>query len=103
MPDDSDNRLDDSEFEEVIRGLDKEQLRIIIRVETRRFRKPTTLINGLGAQKNELDRVSHNLKKKLATGGTAKDGIIILQGDHREAAKAELVKMGYPDSNIEVQ
>jgi translation initiation factor 1 len=83
--------------------LDKDQVRIIIRVETRKFRKPTTLIIGLPQERGEMERVTHELKKKLATGGSAKEGQIILQGDHREAAKELLVKLGYSASNIEVQ
>jgi translation initiation factor 1 len=83
--------------------LDKDQVRIIIRVETRKFRKPTTLIIGLPQERGEMVRVTHELKKKLATGGSAKEGQIILQGDHREAAKELLVKLGYSASNIEVQ
>jgi translation initiation factor 1 len=83
--------------------LDKDQVRIIIRVETRKFRKPTTLIIGLPQERGEMERVTHELKKKLATGGSAKEGQIILQGDHRVAAKELLVKLGYSASNIEVQ
>jgi translation initiation factor 1 len=50
-----------------------------------------------------MEKVTHELKKKLATGGSAKEGQIILQGDHREAAKELLIKLGYSASNIEVQ
>jgi translation initiation factor 1 len=94
---------DDVEFNDFLQDLDKDQVRIIIRVELRRFRKPTTLISGLPKERNSLEKVSRELKKKLATGGTAKDGLVILQGDHREAAKEILLKLGYSASNIEVQ
>lgn len=90
-------------FNEFLEELDKDQVRIIIRVETRKFRKPTTLISGLPQARGELQKVSHELKKRLATGGSAKEGQIILQGDHREAAKEILVKLGYSAPNIEVQ
>lgn len=93
--------VSNDDFEDYLQDLDKDQVRIIIRVETRRFRKPTTLISGL--PKDSLESVSHELKKKLATGGTAKDGMILLQGDHREAAKQMLLKLGYSGSNMEVQ
>lgn len=98
-----DIREEDLTFGEVLKELDRDQVRIIIREETRRFRKPTTLISGLPTERGELERVAHELKKHLATGGTAKGGQVILQGDHREAAKSLLVKMGYPAENIEVQ
>ncbi len=94
---------DDVDFKDYLQDLDKDQVRIIIRVETRRFRKPTTIISGLPNERGSLEKVSHELKKKLATGGTAKDGLVILQGDHREPAKEILVKLGYSASNIEVQ
>jgi len=58
---------------------------------------------GLPNERGELQRVAQELKKKLATGGTAKDGQVIIQGDKREEAKNILVKMGYSESNIEVQ
>ncbi|MHB8567844.1 MAG: SUI1 family translation initiation factor [Nitrososphaerales archaeon] len=40
------------------------------------------------------------MKKSLSTGGTAKGGIVLLQGDQREKTKEELVKIGYPESSI---
>ncbi|HYB04038.1 MAG TPA: hypothetical protein VED17_06230, partial [Nitrososphaerales archaeon] len=103
VSEDSDKNLEDVAFGDILKELDRDQVRIIIREETRRFRKPTTLIMGLPTERGELQRVAHELKKKLATGGSAKDGQVILQGDKREEAKAILVKMGYSESNIEVQ
>ncbi len=103
MSSDSDKDVEEIAFGDILKELDRDQVRIIIREETRRFRKPTTLIMGLPTERGELDRVAHELKKKLATGGTAKDGQVILQGDKREDAKSLLVKMGYAESNIEVQ
>ncbi|MCL4518622.1 MAG: hypothetical protein M1587_05420, partial [Thaumarchaeota archaeon] len=54
----------------VLNELDREQVRIVIREETRRFKKPTTLIERLPKQKKELRRITRELKKNLATGGT---------------------------------
>ncbi len=90
-------------FKEIIQELEKEESRIVIRLELRKFRKPTTVIEGLSKDENKLRDIAHKLKRALATGGTGKEGIVILQGDHREKAKAELVKMGYSESRIEVQ
>ena len=93
----------EASFKEVIQELEKEESRIVIRLELRKFRKPTTVIEGLSKDENTLRNVAHKLKHLLATGGTGKDGIVLLQGDHRERAKEELVKMGYSESRIEVQ
>jgi translation initiation factor 1 len=38
----------------------------------------------------------------LACGGTAKDGFILLQGDHRDHVKDYLVLKGFNSSSIEV-
>lgn len=94
---------DNPVFDEFLGELDKDQTRIIIRAETRRFAKPTTIVKGLPTERGELERVAHELKKTLATGGSAKDGVIILQGDHRAAVREVLVKLGYSSTNIEVQ
>ncbi len=69
----------------------------------RRFRKPTTMIEGLNLKRAELEKIAQNLKTKLACGGTAKDGYVLLQGDHRESVKEELINMGFNKSSIEVQ
>ena len=92
---------DEPDFDELLGEIDKDQSSIIIRSETRRFSKPTTIIIGLTKENEELEKVARDLKKSLATGGSAKDGMIILQGDLRDASRDLLVKLGY--SNIEVQ
>lgn len=74
-----------------------------MRTEVRRFRKPVTLVRGLQVNEGELLRIAKTLKSKLATGGTAKNGEILVQGDHRENVKTVLVRLGFPESSIEVQ
>lgn len=82
--------------------LAKDSTKIIIRIETRRFRKKGTMIEGLDPKLNNLQGVAKELKNKYACGGTAKDGYIFLQGDHRETIKASLVKLGFSESSIEL-
>lgn len=101
---DRDSDVDDApEFGDILKDLDREESRIVVRLELRKFRKPVTVIEGLPKTGAELEEIGRKLKRSLATGGTAKDGLILLQGDHREKAHEELVKFGYSDSNIEVQ
>ena len=93
---------DEPEFGELVRELDRDNVHITIRGETRRFSKPTTLIQGLPKAKGELQRVTRELKKSLATGGNSKDGVVVLQGDKREEAREMLVKLGYSREQIEL-
>jgi len=83
--------------------LDREETRIVIRLETNRFSKMTTMIEGIDPKLSDIQRIVKDLKSKFACGGTAKDGFILLQGDHRDDAKGYLVKLGFSDSAIEVQ
>jgi len=82
--------------------LDKDSTHIIIRLETRRFRKKGTMIEGLDPKINNLENVGRELKKKYACGGTAKDGYVCLQGDHRDTIKDTLVKLGFAEETIEL-
>ncbi len=83
--------------------LDKEQARIIIRLETRRFSKISTIIEGINAKQSDMPRIVKEFKSTFACGGTMKDGFIMLQGDHRNEVKEYLVKMGFNEQAIEVQ
>ncbi len=69
----------------------------IVRVshETRgRKGKGVTVIKGLGLGADGLALLAKQLKTACGSGGTAKDGVIEIQGDHRETAIAALVKQG---------
>ncbi len=83
--------------------LDKEETRIVIRLEIRRFSKTSNVIEGIDPKLSDMQHIVKELKSKLACGGTAKDGFIMLQGDHREDVKSYLVKFGFTESAIEVQ
>ncbi len=87
----------------VCQELDQEESRIVIRLEMRRYRKPTTMIEGLSARQSDLEQLAKKLKARFACGGTAKDGYVLLQGDHRDLVKSNLVKFGYSETSIEVQ
>jgi translation initiation factor 1 len=93
---------EDFNFDSALKELDKSETHLTVRVEFRRWGKPVTVVQGLPKTGRSLAEVAHKLKERLATGGTAKDGIIMLQGDHRARIRTELVKLGFPDDHIEI-
>ena len=82
--------------------LNKDSNHIIIRLETRRFKKKGTMIDGLDPKINNLESIAKELKSKYACGGTAKEGYIFLQGDHRDTIKETLVDLGFAEDLIEL-
>jgi translation initiation factor 1 len=85
----------------IVHQLDLEKAEIIISKEIKKFNKLTTLIRGINNSK-EAQLIIKDLKSKLGTGGTIKDGQIILQGDHRETVKKLLVARGFKQESIEI-
>lgn len=57
--------------------------------------KGVTLITGLPLAEDALKELASKLKQLCGTGGTVKDGVIEIQGDHREKLCAWLQKAGY--------
>ena len=67
-----------------------------IRRETKgRKGKGVTIVSGFGLPDSELKALAKHLKQKCSTGGTVKEGVIEIQGDHRDTLKAELEKLGH--------
>jgi len=81
--------------------LEKEETqRIRVYATKKKFRKLMTVVEGI--DKGKLSETGRELKQKLACGGTVKDGVIILQGDHRPKMKKMLSNIGYPVESITV-
>ncbi len=81
--------------------LDKQgAVKLKVYVTKKKFKKFVTVIEGI--DKSQIDKTASDLKHYLACGGTAKDGVIILQGNHKLKVPALLEKLGYPKENIEV-
>jgi len=57
--------------------------------------KAVTSIFGIPLEDEKLKRFAKRLKQLCGTGGTVKDRIIIIQGDHRETLLNEIKKQGY--------
>jgi translation initiation factor 1 len=78
-------------IEDIVHQLDLDDMHIVISKEIKKFNKLTTVIRDIDESKN-IQAISKELKTRLGTGGTIKDGKIILQGDHKEAVKKLLDK-----------
>ena len=84
----------------VCKEIAKTEQRIKIETDKRRYGKIITLVTGL-RKDVDMKEIAKNLKSELACGGTIKNNIIELQGDHRKKVKPVLVKFGFPEDTIE--
>ena len=57
--------------------------------------KGVTTITGLPLAAADLETLAARLKKRCGSGGTLRDGVIEIQGDHRDRLVQELIKLGY--------
>ena len=79
----------------VCEDIAREQQRISIVVDKRRYGKMMTIVDGINPHELDIDTLISNLKTICACGGTIKDGKIELQGDHRIKVKESLEKIGF--------
>jgi|SRR3989339_1735928 len=79
----------------------REQQKITVTIEKRKFGKKYTVVSGITKEAN-INEIMKTLKNKFACGGTAKNGQIELQGDHKLRMKPVLVELGFPSETIEV-
>ena len=77
----------------------KEEQKIKIESVKRKYGKVITLVSGF--RDIDMKKVLKELKQGLACGGTIKNGIIELQGDHKSKVKPILIKIGFAEESIE--
>jgi translation initiation factor 1 len=73
---------------------EKQKLRIILDTK-HRAGKAVTLVTGFIGRADDLDILGKSVKQFCGTGGSVKDGEIIIQGDQREKVKQYLLKFKY--------
>jgi translation initiation factor 1 len=54
-----------------------------------------TVITGIPSHPEGLEKLAKQFKQQCGTGGTVKNGVIEIQGDHRDLLIVELQKLGY--------
>lgn len=79
--------------------IERESQKIKVYTTMRKFKKPVTIIEGI--DKNSSKNILKELKRKLACGGSYKDGNIELQGNHSGQIVNILVKLGFSKDQIE--
>src|SRR3954471_19686990 len=86
----------ENENNEVRETLSASQQKLKIRLDNkRRGGKTVTLVEGFIGKDDDLQTLGKSLKNYCGTGGSAKDGEIIIQGDHRDKVLQWLLKNGY--------
>jgi translation initiation factor 1 len=77
-------------------GFNRDTQSVKVSVDKRRYGKNVTIIEGIDPKLENVDDIAKILKRKVASGGTVKEGKTIeLQGDHRESVKKYLDEMGF--------
>lgn len=82
---------DDEQMEEL--PADRQVLRIWL--ERGKGGKEATVVKGYVGPDEKLEALAKLLKNKCAAGGNAKDGVIIIQGDHRDKVLKILTEQGF--------
>lgn len=83
----------------VCEDIAKSEQRIRVTTEKRKFGKVNTIVSGF-EKGIDLKKIAKSLKAELGCGGTIKDNVIELQGDHTRKIKSLLVELGFDESSI---
>jgi len=83
----------------VCEEIGKSEQNIKVGTVKRRYGKIITLISGFTGI--DIKNIAKELKQGLACGGTVKNNVIELQGDHKGKVKPVLVRLGFSEESID--
>jgi len=92
---DPDYRYEEEEREGVVSLLPSQQKLYLSLDKKQRKGKKVTLITGFVGNDNDLKSLGKQLKSTCGSGGSVKDGVVLIQGDFREKIKNILEKEGF--------
>lgn len=85
--------------EDEVETLTPAEQKLRVRYETKhRAGKKVTVVDGFIGTEEDLRDLGKQLRQYCGTGGSAKDGLIIVQGDVKDKVIDFLKKEGYKDS-----
>jgi translation initiation factor 1 len=77
----------------------KSSQKIKVTTDKKRYGKIVTVVSGFESG-IDVKKIAKELKNEFACGGTYKDDMIELQGDHTRKIKNALVKLGFDEDSI---
>jgi len=87
---------DFEEEQQDINTLPKNQQKLRVKLDSKqRAGKLVTLVEGFAGTDDDLKDLGKDIKTKCGTGGSVKDGLIIIQGDYKEKIIGWLRDWGY--------
>jgi translation initiation factor 1 len=80
--------------------LAKSSQRIQVTTDKKRYGKIVTIVSGFD-KGIDVKKIAKALKNELACGGTNREDLIELQGDHTKKIKPALIKLGFEEDSIQ--
>ena len=87
--------------ERAVETVPSAQQQLKIKLDTKqRAGKAVTLVQDFVGKDEDLQQLGKSIKNFCGTGGSVKDGEIIIQGDHRDKVLQWLLKNGYSRTKL---